>query len=72
MDPDQAPAWCVSLEAPKGALPAASDAAASSAVTRSRAGLAEARAFGNALDMGCGSGILAFATAKLWSGPVRG
>ncbi len=34
------------------------------------AGLAEARAFGNALDMGCGSGILAFAAAKLWSCPV--
>ena len=31
------------------------------------AGLAEARAFANALDMGCGSGILAFAAAKLWS-----
>ncbi len=32
--------------------------------------LAKKRAFHNALDMGCGSGILAIAIARLWSIPV--
>ncbi len=34
--------------------------------------LAKTRRFGNALDMGCGSGILAFAVAKLWACPALG
>ena len=34
------------------------------------AGLAEDRGVGRALDMGCGSGVLAIAMAKLWSCPV--
>jgi ribosomal protein L11 methyltransferase len=32
--------------------------------------LAKRRAFSNILDMGCGSGILAIAAAKLWNGKV--
>ena len=34
------------------------------------AALADERRIGRALDMGCGSGILAIAMAKLWGGPV--
>ena len=34
------------------------------------AGLAEARTFARPLDMGCGSGVLALAIAKLWGAPV--
>jgi ribosomal protein L11 methyltransferase len=35
------------------------------------AGLAEIRSPADALDMGCGSGLLAIAIAKLWACPVR-
>ena len=34
------------------------------------AALAKHRMIGNVLDLGCGSGILAFAAATLWPGPV--
>ncbi|MEI6730534.1 MAG: 50S ribosomal protein L11 methyltransferase, partial [Pseudomonadota bacterium] len=67
---DSPPVSKISLEVNAGAAFGSGEHATTSGCLLALTKLAKQRKFVKTLDMGCGSGILALAAAKLWSRPV--
>lgn len=66
------PVGCIGLQIEAAMAFGSGEHATTQGCLRAISDLRKSRKIANALDMGCGSGILAFAIAKLWKIPVVG